>query len=83
MSVFCDGSALDRTRSRVVSYEDQVTVLREQLSDIYMQEEDWAKAAQLLAEIDLDSGAPQSRDCRCRCIHAQIIHLSSLVSVAT
>ena len=42
---------------RVVSYEDQVTALREQLSEIYAEEQAWAKAAQLLADIDLDSGA--------------------------
>lgn len=52
----CACSALERTRMRVVSYEDQVTALREQLSEIFAHEQDWTKAAQLLAEIDLDSG---------------------------
>ncbi|KAK9810912.1 hypothetical protein WJX73_007661 [Symbiochloris irregularis] len=48
--------ALDRTRHRVVSYEDQVSLLREQLSEIFAEECEWTKAAQLLADIDLDSG---------------------------
>ena len=56
LATCCICSALDRTRSRVVSYEDQVTALREQLSDIFALEEEWSKAAQLLAEVDLDSG---------------------------
>lgn len=57
------GSALDRTRHRVVSYEDQVSILREQLSEIFAEEHDWTKAAQLLADIDLDSGLRTMKAC--------------------
>ena len=40
----------------MVSYEEQVTSLREQLADVLIDEEDWNKAAKTLAGIDLDSG---------------------------
>ena len=43
----------------MVSYEEQVTQLREQLADVYAQEEDFTRAAQLLSGIDLDSGQHQ------------------------
>ena len=52
------GSALERIQPRVVSYEEPVTTIREQLAATLEREEDWAKAAQVLAGIDLDSGAP-------------------------
>lgn len=42
----------------MVSYEEPVTTIREQLAATLEREEDWAKAAQVLAGIDLDSGAP-------------------------
>ena len=51
-------SALERIQPRVVSYEEPVTTIREQLAATLEREEDWAKAAQVLAGIDLDSGAP-------------------------
>jgi COP9 signalosome complex subunit 4 len=50
-------SALDSLQPRVVSYEEQVTAIREQLAELLEEEEDWAKAAKVLAGIDLDSGA--------------------------
>jgi RecB family exonuclease len=56
-------SALERIQPRVVSYEEPVTTIREQLAATLEREEDWAKAAQVLAGIDLDSGA---RNRRCR-----------------
>ncbi|EIE27709.1 hypothetical protein COCSUDRAFT_45959 [Coccomyxa subellipsoidea C-169] len=48
--------ALDALQPRVVSYEEQVTAIREQLAELLEDEEDWAKAAKVLAGIDLDSG---------------------------
>ncbi|KAK9836339.1 hypothetical protein WJX81_006781 [Elliptochloris bilobata] len=48
--------ALERIQPRVVSYEEPVTTIREQLAATLEAEEDWAKAAQVLAGIDLDSG---------------------------
>ena len=41
----------------MVSYEEPATTIREQLAATLEREEDWAKAAQVLAGIDLDSGA--------------------------
>lgn len=41
---------------RAVSYEEQVGALREQLAALYEAREEWSKAAQSLAGIDLDSG---------------------------
>ena len=41
---------------RAVSYEEQVGALREQLAALYERREEWSKAAQALAGIDLDSG---------------------------
>ena len=40
----------------MVSYEEQATIVREQLAKLLEDEEDWSKAAQTLAGIDLDSG---------------------------
>ena len=51
-------SLLDRIQPRVVSYEEQVTTVREHLASLLEKEEDWSKAAQTLAGIDLDSGKP-------------------------
>ncbi|MEW5307383.1 MAG: hypothetical protein WDW38_001246 [Sanguina aurantia] len=53
--------ALEKTQTRVVSFDDSVTSLRETLSDLLEREEDYSKAAQVLAGIDLDSG-PRSQD---------------------
>ena len=39
-----------------MSYEEQVTAVREQLAGLLEKEEEWSKAAQTLAGIDLDSG---------------------------
>ena len=49
-------STLDKLQPRVVSYEEQVTAIREQLADVLIDEEDWNQAAKTLAGIDLDSG---------------------------
>ncbi len=50
-------SALERIQPRVVSFEEPVTVIRENLASLLETEEQWSKAAQVLAGIDLDSGA--------------------------
>lgn len=49
-------SVLDKVQPSVVSYEEQVTAVREQLAGLLEKEEEWSKAAQTLAGIDLDSG---------------------------
>ena len=56
-----DCSALERVQPRVVSYEEQVTTMREGLADCYQAEDNWAEAAKTLAMIDLDSGEGQPR----------------------
>ena len=56
-----DCSALERVQPRVVSYEEQVTTMREGLADCYEAEDNWAEAAKTLAMIDLDSGEGQPR----------------------
>ncbi|KAK9815676.1 hypothetical protein WJX72_007876 [[Myrmecia] bisecta] len=50
---------LRKIQPRVVSYEEQVTVVRTNLAQLLEEEEDWSKAAQTLAGIDLDSGMRQ------------------------
>lgn len=50
-------STLEKIQPRVVSFEEQVTFIRESLAGLLEQEEEWTKAAQILAGIDLDSGA--------------------------
>ena len=49
-------STLERMQPRVVSYEEAVMAVREQLAELLEGEEDWAGAAKVLAGIDLDSG---------------------------
>lgn len=49
-------SALEKLAPRTVSYEEQSTALREQLASVYQSQEEWSKAAQTLAGIDLESG---------------------------
>jgi len=48
--------ALERIQPRVVSFEESVTIIRENLADVLEKEEQWTKAAQVLGGIDLDSG---------------------------
>lgn len=47
---------MEAIQPRAVSYEEQATAIREQLAIILEAEEEWTKAAQTLAGIDLDSG---------------------------
>lgn len=49
--------ALERLQPRVVSFEEAVTALRESLAELLVAQERWANAAQVLAAIDLESGA--------------------------
>ena len=49
-------STLEKVQPRAVSYEEQVSAIREQLAALYEGQEEWSKAAQALAGIDLDSG---------------------------
>ncbi|KAB2031003.1 hypothetical protein ERO13_D05G261900v2 [Gossypium hirsutum] len=47
---------LDQIHPRVVSFEEQVLIIREKLAELYESEQQWSKAAQMLSGIDLDSG---------------------------
>ncbi|ORZ14770.1 hypothetical protein BCR42DRAFT_417643 [Absidia repens] len=48
--------AIERAQPRVVSFEEQLSQLREKLASIYEQEEDFLGAAKILQGIALDSG---------------------------
>ncbi|KAJ7700131.1 hypothetical protein B0H17DRAFT_280752 [Mycena rosella] len=47
---------LNTIQPRIVSYEEQVNILRFQLADILEQEEEWSEAARVLMGTSLDSG---------------------------
>eukprot|EP00983_Pelagomonas_calceolata_P113202 1159961-Pelagomonas_calceolata.AAC.3 len=49
--------ALQRVQPRMVSFEEQVAIIRESLATQLEREEQWAESASILAGIDLDSGA--------------------------
>ncbi|EFJ33725.1 hypothetical protein SELMODRAFT_165253 [Selaginella moellendorffii] len=48
--------ALAQIQPRVVSFEEQVCLIRERLAELYEIEEEWTKSAQMLSGIDLDTG---------------------------
>nr|XP_024375288.1 COP9 signalosome complex subunit 4-like isoform X1 [Physcomitrium patens] len=48
--------ALAQIQPRMVSFEEQVSIIREGLAEMYENEEQWSKAAQMLSGIDLESG---------------------------
>ncbi|CAG8728417.1 30192_t:CDS:2 [Racocetra persica] len=48
--------ALNKVQPRVVSFEEQISTLREKLAEIFEAEEDWLEAAKVLQGIPLDSG---------------------------
>nr|GME01446.1 COP9 signalosome complex subunit 4 [Ipomoea batatas] len=47
---------LNQIQPRVVSFEEQVLIIREKLAKLYESEQQWSKAAQLFNGIDLKSG---------------------------
>lgn len=51
--------SLERLQPRVVSFEDSVVLLREELSGALEAREQWSRAAGVLAGIDLESGSRQ------------------------
>lgn len=48
--------ALTQIQPRVVSFEEQVLIIREKLAELYESEQQWSKAAQMLSGINLESG---------------------------
>lgn len=53
---------LTQIQPRVVSFEEQVLIIREKLAELYESEQQWSKAAQMLSGIDLDSGMRSARN---------------------
>lgn len=47
---------LEKIGSRMSSFEEQASTIRERLAAVYEQQEDWSLAAKMLAAIPLDSG---------------------------
>ena len=54
--------ALDKLQPRLVSFEEQVIILRESLSALLEKEEEFSKAAHVLSGIDLDSSMRVTSD---------------------
>jgi len=50
---------LEKVQPRVISFEDQVGVIRHHLATLYEKEEEWRKAAESLAGIPLETGQKQ------------------------
>ncbi len=48
--------ALDKTSTRTVAFEEQLSTIREILAEIYQDAEEWSLAARVLQGIPLDSG---------------------------
>ncbi|GAB2224876.1 hypothetical protein Droror1_Dr00005654 [Drosera rotundifolia] len=68
---------LSLIQPRVVSFEEQVLVIREKLSELYESEQEWSKAAQMLSGIDLDSGMRGIDDAYrlAKCVHIARLYL--------
>lgn len=54
--------ALEKLQPRIVSFEEQVIILRESLSALLEKEEEFSKAAHVLSGIDLDSSMRANAD---------------------
>ncbi|KDO26596.1 hypothetical protein SPRG_08000 [Saprolegnia parasitica CBS 223.65] len=54
--------ALQHIKPRILSFEETDVVLREQLCDLFMEEEEYIEAAKTLAAINLESSARQYSD---------------------
>lgn len=50
---------LEVVQPRVISFEDQVGIIRQHLADIYEREQNWRQAAQVLVGIPLETGQKQ------------------------
>jgi len=50
------GYALEKIQSRAIAFEEQVSLIRLDLSKVYEAEEEWKEAAKILIAIPLDSG---------------------------
>uniref|UniRef100_A0A336KZ05 COP9 signalosome complex subunit 4 n=1 Tax=Culicoides sonorensis TaxID=179676 RepID=A0A336KZ05_CULSO len=50
---------LEKVQPRVISFEEQVACIRQNLSQIYEREENWKEAANVLSQIPLETGQKQ------------------------
>ena len=48
--------AIEKIQPRVVAFEDQISIIREDLSKVFEDNEQWVEAAKILIGIPLDSG---------------------------
>ncbi|KAJ7047335.1 hypothetical protein C8F04DRAFT_1058447 [Mycena alexandri] len=60
---------------RIVSYEEQVNILRFQLADILEEEEEWSEAARVLMGTSLDSGQRAMADSDKLRVYVRIVRL--------
>ncbi|PIA52568.1 hypothetical protein AQUCO_01000441v1 [Aquilegia coerulea] len=69
--------ALTQIQPRVVSFEEQVLIIREKLAELYESEEQWSRAAQMLSGIDLDSGIRMMDESYklAKCVHIARLYL--------
>lgn len=69
--------ALAQIQPRVVSFEEQVSIIREKLAKLFETEQQWSKAAQMLSGIDLDSGIRMLDDTYklSKCVHIARLYL--------
>ncbi|KAN0059698.1 hypothetical protein ACQY0O_008270 [Thecaphora frezii] len=67
--------ALDRLQPRVLSFEEQASVLRSRLATLLEAEEDWIEAARVLQAIPLDSGHRSVSDSYKLAIYIRIVRL--------
>lgn len=69
--------ALAQIQPRVVSFEEQVSIIREKLAELFETEQQWSKAAQMLSGIDLDSGIRMLDDTYklSKCVHIARLYL--------
>ncbi|KAI1795235.1 hypothetical protein LXA43DRAFT_882427 [Ganoderma leucocontextum] len=66
---------LELIQPRIVTYEEQVNILRFQLADIYEEEEQWSEAARVLMGISLDSGQRALPDAEKLKVYVRIVRL--------
>lgn len=55
-------STLDKLQPRVVSFGEQIAIIRENLAELCEKDEEWSEAARVLCGIDFDSGMRQVDD---------------------
>ncbi|RUS29362.1 hypothetical protein BC938DRAFT_480749 [Jimgerdemannia flammicorona] len=67
--------AIERIQPRVVSFEEQMSIIREKLSEAYEKEDDYIEAAKVLQGIPLDSGHRTISDEYKLKIYIQIVRL--------